>query len=56
MVFGVWYAADRDDFFLGICLGENDAFSTESEPAIGFIDWFEISVEDVVPVFGVGHL
>ena len=57
MVFGVWDTADRDDFFLGsICLSEDDAFPTESEPAVGFIDWFEISVEDVVPVFGVGHL
>ena len=57
MVFGVWDTADRDDFFLGsICLSEDDAFPTESEPAVGFIDWFEISVEDVVPVFGVCHL
>ena len=56
MVFGVWDTADRDDFFFGICLSEDDAFPTESEPAVGFIDWFEISVEDVVPVFGVGHL
>ena len=56
MVFGVWDTADRDDFFFGICLGEDDAFPTESEPAIGFIDWFEVSVEDVVSVFGVCHL
>lgn len=56
MVFGVWDTADRDDFFLGICLSEDDAIPAETEPAVGFIDWFEISVEDVVPVFGVCHL
>ena len=55
-VFYVGFAVYRDEFFLGICLGEDDAFPTESKPAVGFIDWFEISVEDVVPVFGVGHL
>ena len=55
-VFYVGFAVYRDDFFFGICLGEDDAFPAETEPAIGFIDWFEISVEDVVPVFGVSHL
>lgn len=55
-VFYVGFAVYRDEFFFGICLSEDDAFPTESEPAIGFIDWFEVSVEDVVSVFGVCHL
>lgn len=37
MVFGVWDTADGDDFFLGTCLSENNAFSAESEPAIGSV-------------------
>ncbi len=38
MVFGVWDTADRDDFFFGICLSEDNAIPAETKPAVGFVN------------------